>query len=188
MICFGMVEALVSPLFVPFLQGTLHASATQIGFAASAQSFGTIGAGLFVVAIASRLGPTRMFVVGAACGSVVILVFGLAPTYTVAVIAYAATGIPSMLTHVGSTTLLQTAVPDELRGRVNGGFNSMFGFTTLLAAAIPAFVSGLVGVRAVVLLGAAFGLVGAGIAVTGHRRLLPDERVAPALEPVQVSA
>lgn len=143
MLCFGLVEALISPLFVPFLQGTLHASATQVGFAASAQSFGTIGAGFIVVAVASRLGATRMFVVGAAGVAVVIVVFGLAPTYPIAVVAYAASGIPSMLTHVGSTTLLQTAVPDELRGRVNGGFNSMFGFTTLLAAAIPAFVSGL---------------------------------------------
>jgi Na+/melibiose symporter-like transporter len=72
MMCFGLVEATISPLFVPFLQGTLHATATQIGLAASAQSFTLLGAGLAVVAVANRLGATRMFVIGAAGAAVAV--------------------------------------------------------------------------------------------------------------------
>lgn len=188
MICFAMMEALIAPLFVPFLQGTLHASATQIGFAASAQAFGTIAGGLIVVSVSRRLGATRMFVLGAVGAAVVLVVFGLSPTYLVAVIAFGASGLPAMLTQVGSTTLLQTVVHDELRGRVNGGFNSMFGFTTLLAAVVPAFASGVIGVRAVVLIGAAFGVAAAAMAVSGYHRLLPDEVPAAPPETVSVMA
>jgi MFS family permease len=180
MMCFGLVEATISPLFVPFLQGTLHATATQIGLAASAQSFTLLGAGLAVVAVANRLGATRMFVIGASGAAVTFVVFGLAPTYLVAVVAYAASGLPSLLANVGATTLLQTAVPDELRGRVNGGFHAMFGVITLVAAVIPAFVSGLIGVRAVVLIGVAFGLAGAAVAVSGYQRLPQDDQREPA--------
>jgi MFS family permease len=176
MLCFGLMESLLSPLFVPFLQGTLHATATQIGFAGSAQAFGSIAGGVLVMVIARRVGPTRMLVVGSMGAALTIGAFGLSPTFLFAAVSLGASGLPGMLCQVGATTLLQTEVPDALRGRVTGGFHSMFGFITLLAAAVPAFVSGLIGVRAVVLLGSAFGFAAAAMALSAYRGLLPEDR------------
>ena len=171
MLCFAMVESTLGPLYVPYLQGTLDATTTEVGFALSAQSLGSLLGGLVVVAVARWLGAARMFVLGAVAASVLISVFAMAPSYGVAIAALAVMGIPGLFTNVGSMTLMQTRVPDEVRGRVIGGFYAMFGVATLVGAALPGFASGLLGVRAVVMIGAAFAVAAAVMAWSGRHQL-----------------
>jgi MFS family permease len=181
-VCFSMLEAFLHPIFIPFMQGTLHASATQVGFALSAQAIGTLACGVVVTAIAHRLGAARMFAIGAVGLSVATMVFALAPSYLVAVVALAALGVPSMLENVGTQTLLQTQVPDSLRGRALGLFSTTSGLARVVGAAVPAFAVGLLGVRGIVICAAGTTVAAAAIAVVGARLLPADDAAVAADE------
>jgi MFS family permease len=185
MMAFGVAEALMSPLLVPFLEGTLQATAPQVGVAFTVMSIGSVVGGILMVTVSKWLGATRMFVVGTIGASLAIVAFAMAPSYAVALVIGGVLSVPTQFTSVGSMTLMQIYVPNEIRGRVLGGFSAVFGAVTLVSAAVPAFASTAIGVRGVMLIGAAAACLAAVLSVAGYRGLRTDEPTAvPVMEAV----
>lgn len=177
-LCFALMEAFVHPMFIPFVQGTLHATAPEVGFAMTAQAIGVLACGLIVTAISHRLSAPRMFAVGSVGLAFAAALFALAPTYPVAVVALGVMGIPAVIENVGIQTLMQTEVPDHARGRALGFMATAYGGAAILGAAVPAFAAGLIGVRGLILCSAAVTCLGAVLAVVGLRWFRADAATA----------
>jgi MFS family permease len=176
-LCFALLQAVISPLIVPFFEGVLHASPTQVGFVASAQGASTLVVGMLMSARGERLNPARLYVVGACGLSVASVVLALSPTFVFALVMITVLGIPAVLLNVGESTLLQTRVPAPVLGRAMGMFEAALGLAMVLGAAAPAFATGLLGVRGLVLVGSGLGVAAAVVAVSGYGRIVSTETV-----------
>ena len=170
-LCAALFEACLGPVFVPYLQGVLHATPTEVGLATGAQGAGTLAAGAFVGVLTRRFGAGQLFAAGIAGVAAAAVAFALAPNLAAALAILAVLGVPAIFINVSSTTLLQTLVPDDLLGRAFGLFSSATAAATVVGAFAPALLADIVGLR-VMLLGASGMLVVAtAVAVAGVRRL-----------------
>jgi len=176
-LCFSLLQAFLGPLVVPFFEGVLHATPTEVGLVASAQGATTLVTGVVLSTRSERLSPALLFVAGSCGLSVIAVVLAFAPSYLFALVAIAVLGVPSVLLSVGETTLLQSRVPDHLLGRAMGLFEGVLGLAMVAGAAAPAFATGALGVRGVVLAGSALGLLASVFAVAGYGRIVSTETV-----------
>lgn len=176
-LCFALLQAFISPLIVPFFEGVLRATPTQVGFVATAQGASTLVTGMVLSARGNKMNPALLYVVGACGVSVTAVALALSPSYLFAIVALFVLGVPSVLLGVGESTLLQTNVPDHALGRAMGMFEGVLGLATVAGAAAPAFATGLLGVRGVVLTGCALSIVAAVVAIAGYGRIVSTETV-----------
>jgi len=186
-VCLALLQACIGPLIVPFFQGVLHATPTQVGFVASAQGAGMLVTGALLSARGDRLNPARMYVVGCCAMAVFGFVLALSPTYLFALVMIMLLGPPGVLFQVGQLTMLQRSVPDQVLGRAMGLFEAALGAVMVVGAAAPAFASSWLGVRGVVVAGASVGLAAAVVAVTGYGRMVSTETVTSSSTSVSTS-
>ena len=170
-LCAALFEACLGPVFVPYLQGVLHATPTEVGLATGAQGAGTLAAGAFVGQLSRRFGAGQLFAAGIAGVATAAVAFALAPNLAAALAILAVLGVPAIFINVSSTTLLQTLVPDELLGRAFGLFSSATAAATVLGAFAPALLSDVIGLRVMLLGASGMLLVATAVAVGGVRRL-----------------
>lgn len=173
----GLFQACIGPLIVPFFEGVLHASASEVGFVVSAQGIGTLLTGLFISARGDRYRPGRLLVLGGwgfACGGIVL---ALSPSYVFALVLVLFLGVPQVLFQVGELTLLQTSVPPQAVGRAMGMFEGAMSVATVAGAAIPAFLTVVLGVRGVVVVGASLGALAAVVLTAGYGRIVSTDTV-----------
>jgi MFS family permease len=173
----GLFQACITPLIVPFFEGVLHASAAEVGLVVTAQGIGTLVTGLVVSARGERYRASRMFVIGGWGLGLLGVVLALSPSYAFALVLVLLLGVPQVLFQVGEMTLLQTAVPQQLLGRAMGIFEAAIAVATVAGAAVPAFLTGALGVRGVVLTGALTGTGAAVVATLGYGRIVSTETV-----------
>jgi MFS family permease len=104
----------------PAVAADLGQGADGFGILMSATGIGAVGAGLVLAAGASRTGRGRgRILVGSALGlAAAEIMVGLAGGYLVTVLAFGFIGMSFVSYNATSNTLLQTIVPDEMRGRV----------------------------------------------------------------------
>ena len=110
---FGYNFGVVLPLLAQFV---LHTDSTGFGLLSS-----FLGIGSFVAAISTAYFPNvlmRRLLIGAALFSVLLGAIALSPIFWLSAALLAALGVSSIIFSTSSNTLLQLAVPDELRGRV----------------------------------------------------------------------
>ncbi|MHB8626160.1 MAG: MFS transporter [Aggregatilineales bacterium] len=110
---FGYNFGVVLPLLAQFV---LHTDSRGFGLLSS-----FLGIGSFVAAISTAYFPRvmmRRLLVGAALFSVLLGAVSLSPIFWLSAALLAALGMSSIIFSTSSNTLLQLAVPDELRGRV----------------------------------------------------------------------
>ncbi len=110
---FGYNFGVVLPLLAQFV---LHTDSTGFGLLSS-----FLGIGSFVAAISTAYFPhvlMRRLLIGAALFSVLLGAVALSPIFWLSAALLAALGVSSIIFSTSSNTLLQLAVPDELRGRV----------------------------------------------------------------------
>jgi len=176
-ICFGVLQAILSPVLVPFFEGVLHATPSQIGLAVAAQGVGTLLAGMVVTWLGGRVHPARLFAMGCSGVAVFALFFTLAPNFPFAVAMLVCVGVPGVLLNVGEQTLLQTLVPDQMLGRAMGLLGMAESVATLAGASVPAFATGILGVRGVLLVGASGAFAAAAVALAGYGRIVSTETV-----------
>jgi predicted MFS family arabinose efflux permease len=174
----AVLEAFLTPVVVPFFEGVLHVSPTLIGVVASAQGASTLAVGLALSVFGKRLSPARMYVVGAAGLPLLALALALAPSYAVALLVLIFLAVPVVLFTTGETTLIQLHVPDQLLGRAMGFFEATLGLSTVVGAAGPAFLVGVLGVRGILVAGAAVSFAGGVVAIAGYRRIVATPSIA----------
>ena len=118
---FGMPRALFPEMGVSVFGG----DATTVGYLFAAPGLGSMIAGITSgwVSRVRRAGLATM--VGVMIWSVGITLFGLTTTFVVAILALVAAGVGDAVSAVFRQTILQTATPDEFRGRVSSVQNAV---------------------------------------------------------------
>jgi MFS family permease len=146
----------------PFARDTLGGDARDFGFLMAASGFGAVAAALF---LATRRRPSPWAIaVGAMTLGLGLILAALLPRFPVALVALAIAGFGAIWMAANGNTLIQTVVPDELRGRVMSVYTTIFAGSTpvgaLIAGALasglgPAAALGIGGTATVVVGGAA---------------------------------
>ncbi len=148
---FAVANAVLFPVLVPFLRGTLQASAAEVGLLFAVLS----AAGLLTAPVSGplmqRFGPRVVYRAGAAGTTVGLLLLGLSPDIDTATIAVVFIGMPSVCFGVAQTTLLQQAVPDSQLGRIFGVLATLMALVKLVAAVLPLALLSLLGTRGTLL-------------------------------------
>jgi MFS family permease len=112
----------------------LHLPSSRLGLVTSAQGAGSIFSGLLVGRLLTRLGPTRVAVLGAVLFGAGRLTWAV-PWFPPALAGSVVIGLGLPWTLIAGITAIQTETPDHLLGRAAAGSNTvMFG---PVAAAIP---------------------------------------------------
>lgn len=169
----------------PFARDVLGGDAADFGFLMAASGLGSVAAALF---LATRRHPSAWAVaVGAVTLGLGLVVVALVPT--VALPALAVAGFGAIWMAANGNTLIQTAVPDELRGRVMSVYTTIFAGSTPFGALIAGALASTLGP------GAALGIGGAGSAIVGvvailwlrgHRAVATLEAVPIVVVPVRM--
>jgi len=153
--------------------GTLLPVFARDVFRAGPQAYGIMfsapGVGAFLAAVTMtarghrwRLG--RVVTLGSLLFPAMLGAFSLAPSYAMAILCLFLTGLGTMTFNVTANTMLQTAPPDELRGRIMSLRTFVFGGMTPFGSLQLGAVAQWLGPRAAVGIGAAVCLLSAFIA------------------------
>lgn len=115
-----------------FARDVLRVGAEGLGIMSAAVGAGALASALGLAALAPSLNRGRLVIAaGTSCGMFVAL-FAYARWFPVSVVLLAAAGFTMVLNNAATNTLLQSLVPDELRGRVMALWSLVFvGFAPL---------------------------------------------------------
>jgi MFS family permease len=167
---FGMNFNVVLPVYAA---GILHAGPEGLGGLYSA-----IGAGALVSAVAAAAlarPRLRLLVGGALVFGVAELALAATSSYMVALVAAFFAGLGSIITAVSANSIVQTATPGPLRGRVMGVYAMTFSGTTPIGNGLTGAIGGALGVPAALvfngLISALAGVGGAVVVLRSHLRL-----------------
>ena len=164
---FGFPYLVLMPVFA---RDVLHVGAAGLGFLMASVGIGAVVAALGVAAFGPRLPKGRLLVWGGPAFGLAIAAFALTPWVPLAVAILVVSGGAMIANNAVTNTLLQTIVPDGLRGRVMGAYTFVFVGMAPLGAYQAGWLAGRVGVQVAV---AAGGLVCA-LASLALWRLVPE--------------
>ena len=159
----GIIGVGVDPVttLTPALAAALGAPPRFVGSLAS--SFG-VGAAIGFIALSRvrlAVGIMRLGAIGLALMGVGTVLAGIAPVPAVAIVGIAVAGVGMSFSLNAFTTLVQTDVPDDLRGRVMALWSMAFLGSRPVTALVTGSVSDTVGVRPALVLSGIAILIGA---------------------------
>jgi predicted MFS family arabinose efflux permease len=164
---FGFPYLVLMPVFA---RDVLHVGAAGLGFLMASVGIGAVVAALGVAAFGRRLPKGRLLVWGGPAFGLAIAAFALTPWVPLAVGILVVSGGAMIANNAVTNTLLQTIVPDGLRGRVMGAYTFVFVGMAPLGAYQAGWLAERLGVQVAV---AAGGLVCA-LASLALWRLVPE--------------
>lgn len=145
-----------------------------------AYGVGGLLGGLVVGAILRQLGPVATFAWSLAAAGAAVVLFGLSPGGLLPFALLASFGVADVCNQVVGTTLVQSATPDDLQGRVLGAFEAIVVGTVLIGALATGPLVTLAGPRAATVALGLVALLELALALS-HLRRLDDQR--PASDP-----
>ncbi len=114
-------------VLMPVISATeLHGGPHTLGFLMTASGVGALGGALYLASRQSILGLGRVMVMSTALFGVALIMFSLARTLPVALLALPFVGAGMMITMAATNTIIQTVVSEELRGRVMAFYTMAF--------------------------------------------------------------
>jgi len=143
-----LVGGAIWTLTVVLAEETFGLGGQGAGFLNAAYGAGALLGG-FVVGYATTrfsLGPTFVWTTGAS--SLVFALLGVSPAGVLPFVLLVVVGVIDVISDVSSTTLLQSATPDSLLGRVFGAFEALLVSAMLLGALVIGPLIDLAGARA----------------------------------------
>jgi cyclic nucleotide-binding protein/MFS transporter len=143
-----IVGGAIWTLTVVLAEETFDLGGQGAGFLNAAYGAGALLGG-FVVGYAAtrfRLGPTFVWTTGAS--SLVFALLGVSPAGALPFVLLVVVGVIDVISDVSSTTLLQSATPDHLLGRVFGAFEALLISAMLVGALVIGPLIDLAGARA----------------------------------------
>ncbi len=168
----------------PFARDVLAGDAAAFGFLMTASGLGSITAALY---LATRRHPSAWAIaVGATLLGAGLLLAAALPAYAVAVPALAIAGFGAIWMAANGNTLIQSTVPDALRGRVISVYTTVFAGSTPFGALFAGFIASRWGAVAALTVGGALTVV-VGLAAMAWLRRHRTVVVGPG-EPVTVAA
>jgi MFS family permease len=127
-----------------FAREAFHGDSSMLGALISAAGLGAVSGMLYLAMRSGVRGLFRLIAVTSGISGAALLVFSFSTTLWLALPALYCVGFGVMLTAASTNTVLQTIVPDELRGRVA----SLYVMSFIGMSPIGALVSGWVAERA----------------------------------------
>jgi MFS family permease len=184
--CFIAVAALgffggpLTDLVVVFATDVFEVDDLQYGLLVAGFGVGAVLGAPLVAGPGTGLPRARLLQVAVVCFGGAIVLLGLAPTYTVGLLALLVVGAGYLAIASTLNTTIQTQVEDARRGKVLSVYLMVLTITMPLGALVQGRLTDLLGPR-VVVVGAGSGFllaVGLGVFATGLARHLDDLRAA----------
>ena len=161
----------VNVLFIPLLIGHLHVPATWIGLVDIAQTSSMILSAVLVTALARRLRPTTIVTIAlAGIAVLVLLLAGVDALWQVILLLFLVGWLVSPL-NAAASTILQTAVADDARGRVGAALNAVTSGASIASMAAAGLLAAAIGIQNVFLLAGALTATSAVVAFVLFRRV-----------------
>ena len=147
----------------PFARDTLGGDASTFGFLMTASGLGSVTAALFLAT--RRRASARAIGVGAVGLGTGLVIAALLPQFGVALVALFVAGAGAIWMAANGNTLIQSTVPDELRGRVMSVYTTVFAGSTPFGGIIAGALASALGAAAAIGIGGAVTIVVGGIAL-----------------------
>jgi len=170
----------VAELLPGFADAVFDRGAGGLAMMTSALGLGALVGGLWLARRGDRPGLTRATLTGAALGGVAVAAFAATDVFPLALLAISGAGVAIAISAVGAQTLVQTAVPDEMRGRVLSFYGLIFRSAPALGALAMGAASEVVGLGPPVMVGAALGVAACAWGWRRRARLAAALEAAPA--------
>jgi MFS family permease len=156
----GMPYAVLMPIFADRILG---GGADSLGILMGASGLGALMGAVALAARKSLRGLGRWVAFGSASFGVSIILFSLSRSFWLSALLLVPAGCSMIVQMASSNTLIQSMVPDELRGRVMSVYSMMFMGMAPVGALLAGTLAERLGAPLTVSLGGATCLVGAAI-------------------------
>ena len=147
LLLFALVSLMGMPYMVlmpVFAAQVLHGGAHTLGFLTGAAGVGALVSALSLVLRKSVRGLLKMIPIAAAVFGVGLVLFGISHVLWLSLVLMVAVGFGMMQGLTASNTIIQTLVPEEMRGRVmsyyTAAFVGMLPFGSLLAGGLAHWI------------------------------------------------
>lgn len=120
----GLLSGAFWTLILVLAVKTFHLGGQGTGYLNAANGIGGLIGGLSVGLLITKLRLNQLFMVGSAINFLVVILVGISPFGAGAFIALIVFGISDVISQVSGITVIQTATPGELLGRVFGAYES----------------------------------------------------------------
>jgi MFS family permease len=165
---FGWSYAVLMPAFA---RDVLGRGANGYGILMSASGLGAFLGALVIATYGHLFTPRKLALGGVWLFSAALLAFSFSRNFTVALLLLFVGGFGMLLFFATSNTVLQTIVPDEMRGRVMGVWSVVFGAMIPLGSLEAGAVAHWVGTRFALAFGAIISAISAAVTLLViHRR------------------
>ena len=144
-------EGMVSALFPVLMLGVIGTSPAIMGVVNSSFALTAIVGGIACPLIVQRYGYRTPIAVGATTTGALLLVLIWLPSTPMALTIWLLSGFPFTVSWVACNTLLLLTTKEHLRARTVGTLGSLYGFNSLIAAAIAGITAELYGVLPVLI-------------------------------------
>ncbi len=118
----GMPFTVLMPIFADRI---LHGGATTLGWLMGASGVGALAAALILASRQSLKGLSRWIAVSGICFGICLTVFAFSKVLWLSLVILAVMGFALMIQMGSTNTLIQSMVPDRLRGRVMSVYSMM---------------------------------------------------------------
>ncbi|HEX9960469.1 MAG TPA: MFS transporter, partial [Pyrinomonadaceae bacterium] len=153
----GMPYAVLMPIFA---EEILHGGVRGLGILMGASGSGALLAALLLASRKSIKGLGRWVAISSGAFGVFLILFSFSSSFWLSAALLVPAGFSMMLQMSSSNTLVQSMVPDELRGRVMAVYSMMFMGMAPLGALMAGSLAGIIGAPSTVALGGAVCIVG----------------------------
>lgn len=156
----GMPYSVLMPVFADKI---LHGGARALGLLMGASGVGAVIGALTLAARTGVRGLGRLAAISAAGFGATLIIFALSRHFWFSLLVLVPVGYSLMLQMACSNTLIQSMVPDRLRGRVMSLYSMMFMGMAPLGALLGGALAGWIGAPWTVASGGIVCLIGAGL-------------------------
>lgn len=153
----------VNVLSVPYIVGELGISEAYFGLIEFAQVLAMVVAGSVVAVLARRLDASNLLSMGLAGVGVAVAGVSLATEVWQLLVALFLVGLFVAPTQAGVTTLSQSLIPDEMRGRVGGALSAVVSGANVASMGLAGVAAAALGLRTVFVVSGAVCLVAGGL-------------------------
>jgi MFS family permease len=137
---------IIDPLYAPFVRSVLHGGAAALGWLSTTGALGGLLGGLIVGQLGRKILPRHLTGVGTVVvGLLMLVMYNQTSLPVVMVLGFVMT-VPVVGAGVGSSTLLQTGVPDAYRGRVFGALNTTAALVGLAGVGLAGIFGDILGI------------------------------------------
>jgi MFS family permease len=150
----------VNVLMVPLMINELKVPETLLGASSFGQSAGMILSGIFIVSMSTRFKATRLTAIGLMGFGAFTALLSTSQNvwHVIAIIFMSALFLPPIT--ASTQTILQVAVPNELRGRTNAARMAFTMTASLASMGAAGLLADRIGIRNVFIIGGGFAVLG----------------------------